>query len=116
MHRAVQGQTVPEDGPLFSDVTSMLERDPALFLEKCAAPICSLLAHTARHTGLSVVHGAQVRQRPWGGPLPACSGAVDAVLSGVASRPMRALSHQCEQGELAYFEGLKHDYEVRRLP
>ena len=39
---------MPEDGPLFSDVISMLERDPALFLEKCAAPICSLLAHTAR--------------------------------------------------------------------
>ena len=29
---------------------------------------------------------------------------------------MRALSHQCEQGELAYFEGLTHDYEVRQLP
>ncbi len=31
---AVQGQAMPADGVLYSDVSSLLERDPALFLEK----------------------------------------------------------------------------------
>jgi hypothetical protein len=30
----VQGQAMPADGVLYSDVSSLLERDPALFLEK----------------------------------------------------------------------------------